>query len=199
MDLEIKLHLCGSLFVYPHFSCVGVAPAVPRPSLPPAVAQRMAYPGPDTGQSVAPQMLARDRREVRFQGAFLLIGARSKSYLPVTFCFILCKGSNKYLAICQKQFFWYLCQNLYVIVGVVFTLCGQGHFVFMMKEGGEGQGEEEGRKYSSGELMLTFEPVCLLHWISTKYDPPPLPPRQHLVLSRDIFCCRTWGGTIDIW
>lgn len=58
------------------------------------------------------------------------------SYLPVTFCFILCKGSNKYVATCQKQFFWYLHRKMYVIIGVIFTLHGQGHFGFYDDGGG---------------------------------------------------------------
>lgn len=40
----------------------------------------------------------------------------------------------------------------YVFVGLVFTLCGQGHFDFYHKEGGKG------RKYSSGGVVLTCVP-----------------------------------------
>lgn len=38
---------------------------------------------------------------------------------------------------------------MYVFVGLVFTLCGQGQFDFYHKEGGKG------RKYSSGGVVLT--------------------------------------------
>lgn len=86
----------------------------------------------------------------------------SSSYLPVTFCFILYKGINKYLATRQKQFFFYLHQKMYVLVGMVFTSGGQGHFGFY-EEGGERAGGERRGKCSSGEVMLPFDPVYLLH------------------------------------
>lgn len=84
------------------------------------------------------------------------------SYIPVTLCSILCKGSNKYLATCQKQFFWYLHRKMSVNIGGVFTLCGQGHLSFCEeRERGQEEEEKEGKKYSSEEVMLTFEPVYL--------------------------------------
>lgn len=48
---------------------------------------------------------------------------------------------------------------MYVIIGIVFTLCGQRHLG--VYDGGGGQEEEEGKKYSSGEVMSTFGPVYL--------------------------------------
>lgn len=65
------------------------------------------------------------------------------SFLPVTLCFILYKGSNKYLATCQEQFFWYLHIKVYVHIGMVFILHGQGHFGFYDKEGGQEEEQEE--------------------------------------------------------
>lgn len=69
-------------------------------------------------------------RDAYLQGAFLFIGARNKWVVcvHVTFCFILCKGSNKYLDTCQKRSFQCLhrqCMSLlvwfslYVVKGIL--------------------------------------------------------------------------------
>lgn len=97
------------------------------------------------------------------------------SYLLVTFYFILYKGSNKYLATCQKQFFCYFTKNIYVF-GVVFTSGGQGHFGFYEK-GGEGQEEEE------GEMQLRRSDAAL---IALKND---FAPQATLGNDGDIFGC----------
>lgn len=87
---------------------------------------------------------------------------------------------------------------MYVIIGIVFTLRAQGHLGAY--DGGGGQEEEEEKKYSSGEVMSTFGPVYLWHWISTKDDANPTPPlpRWPLAMIGDIFGCPSWRGTIDI-
>lgn len=89
-------------------------------------------------------------RERRLQSTFLFEQETNVFLLStVTFCLILCKGSNKHLATCQKEF-WYLHRKMSIIVGVVCTLHGPGSFDFY-HEGEGGQDKEMEEKYSSGE------------------------------------------------
>lgn len=79
---------------------------------------------------------------------------------------------------------------MYVLVGMVFTSGGQGHFGFY--EEGEGQEEKE------GDVQIRRSDAAL--WahvlIALKDD---FAPQQHLAMTGDIFGCHNWGDTIDIW
>lgn len=139
MDLEIKLHRCCFFFGSPCYQlCWSSTWSVPAP------AQLHRWLSGD--QVVAGLWQPRCCWEMgrsEIAGCFLTNASEKRlrfSHLRVAFCFILCKDSAKDLTICQKQFFWYLPRKMYVIIGVVFTWCGQDVLIFIMKK------EEEGRR-----------------------------------------------------
>lgn len=159
------------------FRCVGVAPEVSQPHPGRSLAgdfSRIRY-WPVSGTPDA----AREKGE-RWdcRGLFFIIiinlskKQMSSFYLRVPFCFILCKGSNKYLAACEKQSLWYLHRKCMPLL-VWFSL-----YVVKGTEGGRG------RKSSSEEWCW---PVCLRIYSIESQLPAILPARQRLAISGDIF------------
>lgn len=161
MGLEIKLHLCDFLVCVPTFPVVlkqHLQSPPPPPSGSAGGSPRIRY-WPASG---TPNAGERQKRG-KILGCFLIDQSKKQmcsSYLPVTFYFILYKGSNKYLATCQKQFFCNFTKKCMSLVWFSPRVV-KGILVFMKKEE-KGRRRKRG-KCSSGEVMLSFEPVYLLH------------------------------------
>lgn len=151
MGLEIKLHLCDFLVCVPTFPVV-LKWHLQCPALPPPhpVAQQVARPGSGIGQPMAPQMLVRDRREARFQGAFLLIAPSNKCLLPIylslSVSFFTRASINTWLLIRNNSFstFTKKCMSLLAWFSPRVV---KGILVFMKKE-------EKGRRRNQGEVQF---------------------------------------------
>lgn len=104
MDIEIKLHLCGTAHIV---SCAGVAP------------EGSTFPFPCSGSagsfsrirywpvSGSPDAGKRQERDGRWGVLSYRLKRETHVFLLSIchFCFILCKDNSKYSVTCQKQFF----------------------------------------------------------------------------------------------
>ena len=101
---------------------------------------------------------------MRLQGAFFFFfffnlskKQMSSFYVCVPFCFILCKGSNKYLAACEKQSLWYLHRKCMPLL-VWFSLCVvKGTFIFITKK----EEERENAVQRSGADLCAWVFIAL--------------------------------------
>lgn len=114
----------------------------------PGPATQVAFPGSVISQSVTSRVCL-EKGDCRVL-SYLSKKQTCFSSLSVTFCLILCKGSNKHLVTCQKGFLRYFHRKMGIIVSVVCTLHCPGSFDFY-HEGEGGQDKEMEEKYSSGE------------------------------------------------
>lgn len=127
------LLLCLSAHV---ITCVKVAPDVyPAPS--PGSGSLGGFPRVSHWPVNGTLCAAQDKRDMKFQAAFLLILLRNKNVLLLvymSFSVLFFAKAAVIFSFCQKRFFFISLQKVHVIVGVVFTLYDQGCSIFIIRK-----------------------------------------------------------------